>query len=160
MRELIVIAVLIASCSGSSMSRRQADSLAAKVWREELARIEADYGAMWDAGDDWNMWLRPFVDTLFPMIIQAAIVRHNVNPNKVYLMGYSAGGDGAYRMADLDKPIVVMCNGRTLFNEKTPRNAGFIRRSAEERADPDYIFSARLEVTPDGVMKTPAPTYQ
>lgn len=28
-----------------------------------------------------------------------AVINLNVNPNKVYLMGYSAGGDGAYRLA-------------------------------------------------------------
>lgn len=51
------------------------------------------------AVDDWNMWFRPHIDTLFSMAIQAAMVKYDVNPNKVYIMGYSAGGDGAYRMA-------------------------------------------------------------
>ncbi len=51
------------------------------------------------AVDDYDMWSRPFLDTLFPMIIRAAVVRADVNPNKVYIMGYSAGGDGVYRMA-------------------------------------------------------------
>ena len=64
------------------------------------------------------------------------------------------------RVANLYNPIVVMRDGQTLFNEKTPRNAGFIRQSTEERTDPNYIFSARLEVTADGVRRTPAPTYQ
>lgn len=49
--------------------------------------------------DDWNMWFRPHVDTLFAQIIQGAVAFHDVNPNKVYLVGYSAGGDGVYRMA-------------------------------------------------------------
>jgi hypothetical protein len=63
------------------------------------APAEGVYVAPRAAVDDWNMWFRPFVDTLFGIIIQSAIVRHGVNPNKVYVMGYSAGGDGAYRLA-------------------------------------------------------------
>jgi hypothetical protein len=51
------------------------------------------------AVNDWNMWFQPHVDALFDKIIQTAIVELNVNPNKVYVLGYSAGGDGAYRLA-------------------------------------------------------------
>ncbi len=60
---------------------------------------EGVYVAPRAAVDDWNMWFRPHIDTLFEMIIQAAVVKMDVNPNKVYIMGYSAGGDGVYRMA-------------------------------------------------------------
>ena len=60
---------------------------------------EGVYIAPRAAVNDWNMWFRPFVDTLFQMIIRTAVIKHDVNPNKVYIMGYSAGGDGAYRMA-------------------------------------------------------------
>ena len=278
---------------------------------------EGVYVAPRAAVDDWNMWFRPFLDTLFPVIIRTAMVRHNVNPDKVYLMGYSAGGDGAYRMAprladrwaatammagtrgeasplnlrnvgftmwmgeldnafdrntrvrefnrlldslhaddpagyphslnivpgrghwmenadtlavdwmrqyrrnpypdrvvwrqeesarsrhlywlsipaaatspgitsivsrqgntftierndqptlyidlndsmvDLDRPIVVVRDDRPLFNEKTPRRAGFILSSIEDRGDPDYIFSARIEVDSAGVRSSPLPT--
>ncbi|MBN1309386.1 MAG: hypothetical protein JXA18_15810, partial [Chitinispirillaceae bacterium] len=45
--------------------------------------------------DTWNMWFQDHIDPLFKKIIQAAVVFLDVNPNKVYLMGYSAGGDGA-----------------------------------------------------------------
>lgn len=51
------------------------------------------------AVNDLNMWLRPHIDTLFEMIIRLAVVMEDVDPDKVYLMGYSAGGDGVYRMA-------------------------------------------------------------
>jgi hypothetical protein len=60
---------------------------------------EGVYVAPRAAVDDWNMWFRPHIDTLFSMIIQAAVVKMDVNPNKVYIMGYSAGGDGVYRLA-------------------------------------------------------------
>ncbi|MDR1757312.1 MAG: alpha/beta hydrolase [Culturomica sp.] len=67
--------------------------------KELYSPKEGVYIAPRAAVDDWNMWFRPVVDTLFEMIIQTAIVKMEVNPNKVYIMGYSAGGDGAYRMA-------------------------------------------------------------
>ena len=60
---------------------------------------EGVYIAPRAAVDDWNMWFRPHIDTLFEMLIQCAVSQLNVNPNRVYLMGYSAGGDGTYRMA-------------------------------------------------------------
>ena len=49
--------------------------------------------------DAWNMWFQDHIDAFFDRIIENMIVFENVNPNRVYLMGYSAGGDGLYRMA-------------------------------------------------------------
>ncbi len=49
--------------------------------------------------DDWDMWFRPEMDFFFDRLIQLAVIELDVNPNKVYLIGYSAGGDGVYRMA-------------------------------------------------------------
>lgn len=49
--------------------------------------------------DAWNMWCQPGMDELLSKLIQAAVVFDGVNPDKVYLMGYSAGGDGVWRMA-------------------------------------------------------------
>lgn len=49
--------------------------------------------------DDWNMWFKPGIDSLFDELIQTAVAVMGVNPDKVYLMGYSAGGDGVYRLA-------------------------------------------------------------
>jgi hypothetical protein len=51
------------------------------------------------AVNDWNMWSQPHVDSIFNKFILTSIVELNVNPNKVYVMGYSAGGDGVYRLA-------------------------------------------------------------
>ena len=47
----------------------------------------------------WNMWHRKGLDELFEELIRACVVFEGVNPNKVYLLGYSAGGDGVWRMA-------------------------------------------------------------
>jgi len=49
--------------------------------------------------DTWDLHFRPESDGFYEQIIQMAVVFLGVNPNKVYLMGYSAGGDGVWRIA-------------------------------------------------------------
>lgn len=49
--------------------------------------------------NDWNMWFKRGLDELFEMLIECAVTTMDVNPDKVYLLGYSAGGDGVWRMA-------------------------------------------------------------
>jgi pimeloyl-ACP methyl ester carboxylesterase len=78
------------------------DSVNNKQWSNQIRLYEPKEGvylAPRSAVNDWNMWCQPHVDTLFDRIIQLAVAYMDVNPDKVYLMGYSAGGDGAYRMA-------------------------------------------------------------
>ncbi len=47
----------------------------------------------------WNLWHEGHIDSLFDRLIQNLIVFENVNPDRVYLLGYSAGGDGVYQLA-------------------------------------------------------------
>ena len=49
--------------------------------------------------DDWDMWFKPDLDRFYAELIQMCVANLNVNPDKVYLIGYSAGGDGVWRMA-------------------------------------------------------------
>ncbi|MGE9313798.1 dienelactone hydrolase family protein [Niabella sp. CJ426] len=49
--------------------------------------------------DTWNLWHEDHIDTMLERIVRNAIVMEGVNPDKVYLMGYSAGGDGVYQLA-------------------------------------------------------------
>jgi len=44
--------------------------------------------------DNWNLWHEPHIDALFDRLIEDAVALGEVNPNRVYVMGYSAGGDG------------------------------------------------------------------
>lgn len=60
---------------------------------------EGVYLAPRAAVDDWDMWFQQHTQDFYDAIIRMAVIRENVNPDKVYLMGYSAGGDGLYRMA-------------------------------------------------------------
>ena len=49
--------------------------------------------------DTYDLWYFRGNDGLFRQIIETMVVLYGVNPDKVYLMGYSAGGDGVWRMA-------------------------------------------------------------
>ncbi len=49
--------------------------------------------------DTWNLWHQRHIDPLFTRLIENLIVFEDVDPNRVYLMGYSAGGDGVYQLA-------------------------------------------------------------
>ena len=73
--------------------------------------------------NEWNMWFKSGLDELFEQLIQAAVATWDVNPDKVYLMGYSAGGDGAYkmgpRMADRWAAVSMMAghpNGASMLS--------------------------------------------
>ncbi len=49
--------------------------------------------------DTWNLWHQSHIDPLFDRLIENLIVFEGVNAERVYLMGYSAGGDGVYQLA-------------------------------------------------------------
>lgn len=49
--------------------------------------------------DTWNLWHQGHIDRLFGRLIENMIVFEDVDPNRVYLLGYSAGGDGVYQLA-------------------------------------------------------------
>lgn len=61
--------------------------------------LEGVYVAPRAPWDDSDMWHKKGLDQLLDKLIQACVVFENVNPDKVYLLGYSAGGDGVWRMA-------------------------------------------------------------
>ena len=47
----------------------------------------------------WNLWHQGHIDTFYDRLIENLIVFEDVNPDRVYIMGYSAGGDGVYQLA-------------------------------------------------------------
>ncbi len=49
--------------------------------------------------DTWNLWHEAHIDPLFGRLIEDMVAVNGVDPNKVYLMGYSAGGDGVWQLA-------------------------------------------------------------
>jgi poly(3-hydroxybutyrate) depolymerase len=79
-------------------------------WENQIALVDGynPKDAIWVAprapSDEWNLWFRDEIDALFERLIADLVAFDGVDPNHVYLNGYSAGGDGAYqlgpRMAD------------------------------------------------------------
>jgi predicted peptidase len=49
--------------------------------------------------DDWNMWCKAHIDDFIDRLIEDLSVMAEVNPNRVYILGYSSGGDGVYQLA-------------------------------------------------------------
>lgn len=49
--------------------------------------------------DTWNLWHEGHVDALFQRLIDDYVAVRGVDPDRVFLMGYSAGGDGVWQLA-------------------------------------------------------------
>ena len=101
-------------------------------WKNQIGLYkpaEGVYVAPRAPTNTWNLWHEAHIDSLFDELIRAAVLTEGVNPDKVYVMGYSAGGDGVYqlapRMADRWAAASMMAGHP---NEVTPvnlRNIGF-----------------------------------
>ena len=71
-------------------------------WQNQIRLYEPEEGiyiAPRAPTDTWNLWHEPHIDALFARLIENMIALRHVNPDKVYLMGYSAGGDGVWQLA-------------------------------------------------------------
>ncbi|MCH7861876.1 dienelactone hydrolase family protein [Sphingomonas sp. NPDC092331] len=71
-------------------------------WRNQIglyAPAEGIYLAPRAPTDSWNLWHEGHIDPLFQALIDAQVAVNGVDPNRVYLMGYSAGGDGVWQLA-------------------------------------------------------------
>jgi pimeloyl-ACP methyl ester carboxylesterase len=49
--------------------------------------------------DTWNLWHEGHIDPMFARLIDDFVAVRGVAPAKVYLLGYSAGGDGVWQLA-------------------------------------------------------------
>jgi pimeloyl-ACP methyl ester carboxylesterase len=128
-------------------------------WKGYYGRYEFPPGSINVAprapADTWDMWHVKWVDDLFDRLIADMVLQRGVDPDRVYLIGYSAGGDGVYqlapRMADRFA-AVAMCAGHP--NQVTPeglRNLPFFlymggEDSAYHRNTVVREFSAKLDV--------------
>jgi hypothetical protein len=77
----------------------------------------------------WNLWHEAHIDPLFDRLIEDAVVLGDVDANHVYIMGYSAGGDGVYqlapRMADRLAAAAMMAGHPNDASPLGLRNIGF-----------------------------------
>ncbi len=73
-----------------------------KQWENQkklYAPDEGIYLAPRAPTNTWNLWHEAHIDRLFARLIEDVIVLEGVNPDRVYVLGYSAGGDGVYQLA-------------------------------------------------------------
>ncbi|MGE9268432.1 MAG: dienelactone hydrolase family protein [Verrucomicrobiales bacterium] len=71
-------------------------------WQNQIRLYEPKEGiylAPRAPSDTWNLWHEGHIDPLFDRLIANYVICRGVNPDKIYLMGYSAGGDGVYQLA-------------------------------------------------------------
>jgi len=71
-------------------------------WENQIRLYEPKEGivvAPRAPGNTWDLWHKAHVDPCFEALIEAFVVAGEVDPNRVYLLGYSAGGDGVYQVA-------------------------------------------------------------
>ena len=101
-------------------------------WKNQIRLYQPDEGvylAPRAPTDTWNLWHQSHIDQFFQRIIQDAILFEDVDPNRVYLMGYSAGGDGVYqlapRMADSLAAAAMMAGHPNDATALGLRNIGF-----------------------------------
>ena len=90
--------------------------------------------------DTWDLWHQSHIDGFFERLIEDMVAFEGVDRDRVYLMGYSAGGDGVYqiapRMADRFAAASMMAGHP---NEASPlglRNLPFaLHMGANDSAD-------------------------
>jgi hypothetical protein len=73
-----------------------------RQWRNQIRLYEPAEGiyvAPRAPTDTWNLWHEGHIDPLFQRLIEGYVAVRGVNPDRVYLMGYSAGGDGVWQLA-------------------------------------------------------------
>lgn len=77
----------------------------------------------------WNLWHEAHIDPMFERLIANFVALEGANPNRVYVMGYSAGGDGVYqlgpRMADTWAAASAMAGHPNEAKPFSLRNIGF-----------------------------------
>lgn len=109
--------------------------------------------------DTWNLWHQPHIDRLFGRLIEDLIVLEDVNPDRVYVLGYSAGGDGVYqlgpRMADTWAAAAMMAGHPNGVSLLSLRNVPFALQvgaddSAYNRNTVAREYAARLDKLQEG----------
>ena len=101
-------------------------------WRNQIKLYtleEGIYIAPRAPTDTWNLWHQGHIDDLFDRLIETFVATEGVDPNRVYLLGYSAGGDGVYqlapRMADRFAAASMMAGHPNNANPTSLRNLPF-----------------------------------
>jgi hypothetical protein len=104
--------------------------------------------------DAWNMWGQAAVDRMLGRLIEDMIAVRGVDPDRVYLLGYGAGGDGVYqlapRMADTWAAAATMAGHPNFASPLSLRNLPFTVQvgaldTAYDRSAAATDFGAQLD---------------
>ncbi|MCL2015925.1 MAG: dienelactone hydrolase family protein [Defluviitaleaceae bacterium] len=124
------------------------------------------YVAVRGVRDTWDTHFNPESFPMYDRLIENMVLLRNVNPNRVYLMGFSAGGDGVYgitpRMADRFAAVSMSAGHHNWINpinfKHTPiilqcgdSDTAFSRHTAtvdfaEQLRDLGYTFQLNIHV--------------
>jgi pimeloyl-ACP methyl ester carboxylesterase len=101
-------------------------------WRNQIRLYAPEEGivvAPRAPTNNWNLWHESHIDPLFSRLIDDFVAVRGVDPNHIYLMGYSAGGDGVWqlapRMADRFAAVAMMAGHPNGVNLQGVRNLPF-----------------------------------
>ena len=127
---------LFISMHGGGGSRASVND---RQWQNQIGLYkpkEGVYLAPRAPNDAWDMWHQEHIDKFFHRIIEDAILFEDVDVNRVYVMGYSAGGDGVYklapRMADSLAAAAMMAGHPNGASPANLRNIGFALHMGEK----------------------------
>jgi hypothetical protein len=73
-----------------------------RQWRNQIRLYqpkEGIYVAPRAPTNTWNLWHEAHMDDLLDRLIENYLLSDGIDPDRVYLLGYSAGGDGVYQLA-------------------------------------------------------------
>jgi hypothetical protein len=73
-----------------------------RQWTNQISLYKLDEGiyvAPRAPTDNWNLWHEAHIDPMFDRLIEDYVALRGVDPDRVYIMGYSAGGDGVWQLA-------------------------------------------------------------
>ena len=121
----------------------------------------------------WDLWHRPHIDGLFDRLIADYVICRGVDPNRIYLLGYSAGGDGVYqlapRMADRfaaaammaghpgdtqvdglrNLPFEIFMGGKDAAYNRNKKASNWKERLAKFQADDPEGYPHRVTIYPE-----------
>jgi poly(3-hydroxybutyrate) depolymerase len=127
-------------------------------WRNQIQLYkpkEGIYVAPRAPTNTWNLWHEGHIDDLFDRLIANYVIERGVNPDRVYLMGYSAGGDGVYqlapRMADRFAAASMMAGHPNGVSMLSVRNLPFMiwmgaKDGAYQRNEMAALWGKKLDV--------------
>ena len=118
----------------------------------------------------WDMWCQQPIDSMYRVLIRTMVAHYDVNPDKVYLLGYSAGGDGVWRMAPrmadhwaaasmmaghpgdtkqenlLNTPYMIWCGAKDVaYNRnRLNRERGLVMDSLQQTCPDGYIHETHI----------------